>query len=116
MIWRRSGAESSRWLYVVTVSVSVMSLRANSVKCTTRFPATRIYRADCFFQSTKTLFVAGTYDLLEDLSEVLEQFHRLAAQYWILLSRHHFAQANAREQNAHHKAKLKNQGPSSTPP
>ncbi len=61
------------------------------MKCTSRCPATLIYRADCFFQSTKTLFVAGTYDLLENLGEVLEQFHGLAAQYWILLSRHHLA-------------------------
>ena len=37
------------------------------MKYTTRFPATLIYRANCFFQSTKSLFIAGTYDLLENL-------------------------------------------------
>src|SRR5262245_30015108 len=40
---------------------------SNSVNCTTRFPATLIYRADCLFQPTKALFVAGTYDLLKNL-------------------------------------------------
>jgi len=44
-----------------------------------------------FLPIDETLFVAGTYDLLENLGEVLEQFHGLAAQYWILLSRHHLA-------------------------
>src|SRR5262245_53718052 len=63
---------------------------SNSVNCATRF-SSLIYRADCLFQTTKALFVTGTYDLLKNLGEVFEQFHRLAAQYWSLLSRHHFA-------------------------
>ena len=37
-----------------------------------------------FLPINETLFVAGTYDLLENLGEILEQFHRFAAQYWIL--------------------------------
>jgi len=37
-----------------------------------------------FLPIDETLFVAGTYDLLENLGEILEQFHRFAAQYWIL--------------------------------
>lgn len=79
------------------------------MKCTARFLATRIYRTDCFFQSPKTLFVAGTYDLPENLGEVLEQFHRLAAQYRSLLSPRHLAlYVNAREQNTHHKAEGQN--------
>ena len=64
---------------------------SNSVNCATRFSSTLIYRADCLFQTTKALFVTGTYDLLKNLGEVFEQFHRLAAQYWSLLSRHHCA-------------------------
>ena len=39
----------------------------NSVNCATRFSSTLIYRADCFLQSPKTLFIAGTYNLLENL-------------------------------------------------
>jgi hypothetical protein len=41
--------------------------KSRSVKCTTRFPSTPIYRPDCFLQPTKTLFIAGTYYLLENL-------------------------------------------------
>ena len=41
--------------------------KSRSVKCTTRFPSTPIYPADCFLQPTKTLFIAGTYNLLENL-------------------------------------------------
>src|SRR5262245_29841140 len=82
---------------------------SNSVKCATRFSAALIYLTDCLFQTTKALFVTGTYDLLQNLGEVFEQFHRLAAQYWSLLSRHRLALwANAREQNAHHDETLKN--------
>jgi hypothetical protein len=66
-------------------------MKSRSVKCTTKFPATLIDRADYFFQPTKTLFVARTYDLLENLREVLEQFHRFAAQHGVFLSRHHLA-------------------------
>src|SRR4030095_7191836 len=64
---------------------------SNSVNCTTRFPVTLIYRTDCLFQPTKAFFITGTYDLLKNLGEVLEQFHGLLAQYWSLLSRHRLA-------------------------
>ncbi len=81
------------------------------MKCTTTFPAALIDRADYFFQPTKALFVARTYDLLENLREVLEQFHRLAAQHWVFLSRHHLASgANTKEQNAGHDGKVTNLG------
>src|SRR5215510_5919167 len=64
----------------VPVSVSTRSARScslfasprlfrcysNSVNCTTRF-STLIYRTDCLFQPTKTLFVARTDDLLKNL-------------------------------------------------
>ena len=59
-----------------------------SVNCTTRFPATLIYRADCLFQPTKAFFVAGTYDFSKNMGEVLEQFHRPAAQYPTLFCPH----------------------------
>src|SRR5262249_37809508 len=64
---------------------------SNSVNCATRFSATLIYLTDCLFQTTTAFVITGTYDLLKNLGEVFEQFHRLAAQYWSLLSRHHFA-------------------------
>ena len=60
----------------------------NSVKCKTRFPATLIYRADCLFQATKAVFVVGTDDFSKNMGEVLEQFHRPAAQYPTLFCPH----------------------------
>jgi hypothetical protein len=59
-----------------------------SVKCKIRFPATLIYCADCLFQSTKALFVVGTDDFSKNMGEVLEQFHRPAAQYPTLFCPH----------------------------
>jgi hypothetical protein len=82
-----------------------------SVKCKIRFPATLIYRADCLFQPTKAFFVAGTYDFSKNMGEVLEQFHRPAAQYPTLFCPHDLdSRLIVREQNAHRDETLKNRG------
>src|SRR5262245_42692915 len=45
----------------------LFSCYSDSVNCTTRFSGTLTCRTDCFFQTTKTFFIAGTYDLLKNL-------------------------------------------------
>ena len=90
-MWRRSGVESSRWLYVVPISVvgDVVTCKLSEVYDPVSGDS-HLSRG-LFFQPTKSLFVAGTYDLLENLGEVLEQFHGLSAQHWTLLCRHNLA-------------------------
>ena len=63
--------------------------KSNLVKRMTGVSLALIYRADCFLQSSQTLFVARTYDLLQDLRQFFEQFYRLSAQ--IFLGLPHFA-------------------------